>query len=623
MASPSGHEITTSASPPPWFDGDGADEGSAGSETRRVVGWFVVTLAILCTVAVFVYQSTTALIAVGRWVEHTHEVLGVLQTIEGGVRHAESAGRGYVLAGWPEALEAHESAVAQLPRDFDRLRRLTADNASEQPRLRRLETAMNARLGSIAEVVATYRRDGLESARDAIRADPNRRSIAEMRAALFEIETEERRLLQERRRAADSASGSMMALGAEALALYLGGLAYGFVLINREWSRRRRAERILQQTNAKLGASLHDTRELAGHVSLGATLGDYLHACRTPEEAYAIALKTVPLLLPGVSGAVGITSRSRTLVETALTWGDEGPFGGVFHPDECWGLRRGRPHVVGGGCDPVCDHLSGEPSGSFCLPMAVHGETLGVLSLATDRPGGLTDREQQAARSVAEQLSLALANLRLREALRDQSIRDPLTGLYNRRYLEEALGREICRAKRQGQPVSVVMADVDHFKRFNDSHGHEAGDAVLSEVGKLLVRQIRGEDVACRFGGEEFCLILPGADLESARRRADQIRAEVGRLNVRHGPRSLGTITMSAGVSSYPALSEGHLIAAADAALYRAKRAGRDRVEAADEQTPNPSPEVDPESNVTPDSADDFHASPGTNEAFAPILGAP
>jgi diguanylate cyclase (GGDEF)-like protein len=265
------------------------------------------------------------------------------------------------------------------------------------------------------------------------------------------------------------------------------------------------------------------------------------------------------------------------------SWGDgAGPFAPYFCLDECWGVRQGRPHHAADGWDPVCRHLGPHDGGRLCLPMAVQGEMLGVLSLGTRRAGGLTERERRAAKAIAEQAALSLANLRLQEALRDKSRRDALTGLFNRRYLDETLGREFARARREGRPVAVVMTDVDHFKRFNDVYGHEAGDAVLAAVAGVLSASVRGEDVACRYGGEEFCLVMPGADLETARRRAEEVRKTVAELDLSHRSRAVGPITLSAGVATFPARGEAEVVAAADAALYRAKRTGRNRV-AADE----------------------------------------
>jgi diguanylate cyclase (GGDEF)-like protein len=184
----------------------------------------------------------------------------------------------------------------------------------------------------------------------------------------------------------------------------------------------------------------------------------------------------------------------------------------------------------------------------------------------------------------AGQVGLSVANIRLREALRSQSIKDPLTGLYNRRYLTEMLDREIRRAVRAEQSLGILMLDLDHFKNFNDTYGHDAGDTVLRQTASFLINSIRVEDTVCRFGGEEFVVILPTADLNAAYGRAERIRSKLRELTVLHQGQSIGMITVSVGVAALPehGTAPNVLLDAADAALYRAKREGRDRVVKAD-----------------------------------------
>jgi diguanylate cyclase (GGDEF)-like protein len=181
---------------------------------------------------------------------------------------------------------------------------------------------------------------------------------------------------------------------------------------------------------------------------------------------------------------------------------------------------------------------------------------------------------------VAEHFSLALANLKLRETLRNQSIRDPLTGLFNRRYMEETLERELRRAERERRSVAVIMLDIDHFKRFNDEFSHEAGDVVLQELGSLLRSNSRAGDVPCRFGGEEFVLLLPATALADARKRADELRETIGTLHVTYRGQLLGPVRCSMGVAAFPihGVAGEAILRAADAALYRAKDSGRDQV---------------------------------------------
>lgn len=177
-----------------------------------------------------------------------------------------------------------------------------------------------------------------------------------------------------------------------------------------------------------------------------------------------------------------------------------------------------------------------------------------------------------------------MANLRLQETLRTQSVRDPLTGLFNRRYLEVSLERELLRASRRALPLAALMLDIDHFKRFNDSYGHDAGDALLAQFADVLKRTVRSEDIACRYGGEEFTVVLLEADALAAAQRAEAIRAAVAEMSVVHQQQQLPHVTVSVGVALFPRDARGpeDLLRRADAALYAAKRAGRDRVASAE-----------------------------------------
>jgi diguanylate cyclase (GGDEF)-like protein len=223
--------------------------------------------------------------------------------------------------------------------------------------------------------------------------------------------------------------------------------------------------------------------------------------------------------------------------------------------------------------------------GAVCAPLAAEGQTLGLFHLqlrrivrGTRRTVVLAERESLI-RTLAEQLELSLANFRLRERLREQSARDQLTGLFNRRYMEESVDRELRRAGRDGSTLGLLMMDLDHFKDLNDGFGHAAGDLMLRAVGGFLGSSVRGDDVACRFGGEEFVVILPHASMENTRRRAEALREGMKRLQL-ESSESLPNITMSIGVACSPDHGETReeLIHAADVALYRAKAGGRDRV---------------------------------------------
>jgi len=340
---------------------------------------------------------------------------------------------------------------------------------------------------------------------------------------------------------------------------------------------------------------VNELEQRTRQTTLLGEMADLLQSCLTAEEAYTVIRAFTPKLFPSESGALGVLGASRNLVEVVASWGDSPPADPLFAPDRCWALRRGRPYRVdGGGSEPVCGHLGSSPPKSYlCVPMMAHGESMGLLHLqgGASEPGQrdrvrepLREAQERLAVTVAERIALALANLRLRDTLRSQSILDPLTGLFNRRYMEETLDLELARAARGRRAIGIIMLDIDHFKPLNDSRGHDAGDALLRELGGLLMARVREGDIACRYGGEEFVLILPEAPLELARRRAEELREAVRQLHVSHRGRIIGPITVSAGVAAFPehGKTSAALVHAADSALYRAKSEGRDRVRVAE-----------------------------------------
>jgi diguanylate cyclase (GGDEF)-like protein len=350
--------------------------------------------------------------------------------------------------------------------------------------------------------------------------------------------------------------------------------------------------RRLEETHEKLNVALRQAEQRAREAVRLTELMDVLQSCQTVEEAYGVTGNSLPHILSAPSGALCITSPSRDLVEAVATWGQSFASDKTFVPESCWALRRGRIHVVDDPASPLrCSHVKKSSAASYiCVPLAAQGETLGILYLecASETPKDCSEIADLGRQAVAagERISLALANLKLRDTLRSQSIRDPLTGLFNRRYMEESLEREIRRAVRNKENVALLMIDIDHFKRFNDTFGHQAGDTLLRELGNFLSQRTRGQDVACRFGGEEFALILTGAPLEAARKRAEILCEEVRQLSALHAGQVLGKISLSVGVSAYPGHGDNaeELVRSADQALYRAKNEGRDRVTVAPDQ---------------------------------------
>ncbi|WP_438503498.1 diguanylate cyclase [Deinococcus alpinitundrae] len=346
----------------------------------------------------------------------------------------------------------------------------------------------------------------------------------------------------------------------------------------------------LEVRNAELGTQSQMLQRRNQEIQTTSDVADLLQACLTLDEARTILLRAAAKLFPGTRGSIATINSSRNLIETFVHWSD-GPSsnaGQVFAPSECWALRRGHPHSHEQDGDRVsipCVPLGREvPAAYLCVPLVAQGETVGVFRLQTENQDPLALHDLNGAvQSMARHVALALANLRLRESLRLQSIRDPLTGLHNRRYLEETLEREVRRAIRGEVSISILVLDIDHFKKFNDSFGHDAGDVVLKELAGLMQRVFREEDVVCRYGGEEFLIALLGADEAQAMMRAEHLRQAVEGLALSFQHQPLGTVTISVGVAT---LSEQRskpedLIQAADQALYRAKKEGRNQVMAA------------------------------------------
>ena len=363
------------------------------------------------------------------------------------------------------------------------------------------------------------------------------------------------------------------------------GKAYRMIGAMLDITERKYMESSLLEANEQMRLVLNELQRRNSETALLNEMGRLLQACQSTAEAYRIIADLAGQMFPRTGGALYFIDTQRTLVSVVASWGELPATKRMFSPDECWALRRGRTkpltEVQAG---PRCNHLTEPlPTASFCLPLQVQGEILGILHLQSAQDENLDETKRQLAYIVVEQIGMTLSNLRLREALREQSIRDPLTGLYNRRYMEEVLRQQMSRVTRRLLPLGIVMIDIDHFKSFNDTYGHAAGDVLLRELGQFLQKRIRNEDIACRYGGEEFMLIMPDASLETARQRAEDLRHEIRMLRV-EGAQSEEPITLSVGVAIHPQHGRTieNILRAADSALYRAKKEGRDRVMVAD-----------------------------------------
>jgi diguanylate cyclase (GGDEF)-like protein/PAS domain S-box-containing protein len=351
----------------------------------------------------------------------------------------------------------------------------------------------------------------------------------------------------------------------------------------RQNSARRKAEAALKRNNQELKGTIRQLESFRRDGEMLSHMAELLQSCTQRAEAYEIVRETGCLLFPESPGSLFIFRESRDVLEHVASWGTGLAPEVTLAPDECWALRLGAPHFVPKAGTIRCRHAHASTKSYVCMPVHGQGQILGLIHIAVEvnahsrRPA--RDTEQRL-RALTDRVGPALANLNLRDSLRELALRDGLTGLYNRRYMEDALDREIHRAERSGKPVAVVMIDIDQFKRFNDKFGHDAGDFVLSALARAVMKNIRPSDMACRYGGEEFCVVLPEATLACAMDRAEQMRLAIRDTNLTHLGQTLPAPTASFGVAVHPGNGSrpADLLKAADEALYRAKHEGRDRV---------------------------------------------
>ena len=323
-------------------------------------------------------------------------------------------------------------------------------------------------------------------------------------------------------------------------------------------------------------------------------LDEWLQSCKSLDELLLIVGKFLARLFPGSAGELYIYSNSRDVLDGACSWGIDTPRAHI-QPDECWGLRRGRLYQYQhGSVNFTCNHVEEKITDAYqgqyiCIPIIAHGDTVGLLHIRfqeldsgnpDDRATGCTPNAVDFALRCSERISLAIANVKLRDELRDQSTKDPLTGLYNRRYFLDVFHREINHAARNNLEVGLISLDADHFKSFNDTHGHDAGDLVLRAISDMMKTMFEADGVVARFGGEEFSILMPAATAALCKQRADSLRKKIEANVLHYHDRVLPKVTVSIGIAVYPAsgTTPRALLSEADRALYKAKDAGRNRV---------------------------------------------
>lgn len=558
--------------------------------SRGVALGFLVVLAILVGGAVVTFGNSGRLLRTGESVTHTLVSLALLKNLQADLLNAETGQRGYLLTGEERYLEPYHRALQRLEAPLIRLREEMANDPEQLERLGRLEGLVRKKIQELEATVALRKEQGFEAAVQVVRTDQGKRLMDEILAELTElVRREEEVLVRYAHRLERDAYLTLASFSAASL-LSVVLLALTYLGVAREIKVRREGEAALQRLNREMAQNIAKLQARTGEMLSLSEMGSYLQACLSAEDAAAAAARFAEKLFPAGGGVLYLMHPSRNYLEATAQWGGLECREPTLSPEACWGLRRGQLHFTDSAeAGLACPHVEARPEDPFysiCAPLIAHGDLLGLLHLRYRRSEAekgeevFSSYQRMLVNTVAEQVGLAIANLRLRDSLQQQSIRDPLTGLYNRRFLEEVLERELARARRRQVPLALVMADVDRFKGFNDSFGHEAGDMVLQSLARLLKSSLRESDVVCRYGGEEFVLILPETTASNARERAEALRSAVHGLQLRYREQPLGPITVSFGVAAFPEHGGNSkaLLAAADAALYEAKRSGRDRV---------------------------------------------
>lgn len=558
------------------------------STTRLAVG-FIAAFVLLAANAVVSHITLNNLVAANHLFAESEQTIKLLGDLRAIVADSEIGQRSFIVTGEKRYLEPLMNSRPAVAANLKEVARRTTDDVEVKSRLVQLGTLIDKRFELLENANLARREQGIEAAIALIQSEQGDVIMDRIRRTIDEIRGREEILLAAR--ATDSEYNVYITKVTNAVAAFINVCLLGGIclMVIRDTVARKKAMAVEREFNEKVARSLADAQVRNQEITFLGQLSSFLQTCTTSQEACTAIARFGPQLFPTEAGVIYLFHASRNFVESVASWGSVELHGeDMFQPADCWALRRGRLHAVGATATTmVCDHVArrGEPVQPYvCAPMMAQGETLGLLFLQAHPVAGgtaaLSEAKQQLAAAVAEQIALALSNLILRETLRQQSVRDPLTKLYNRRFLEESLDRELARLERKNLPLSLIMIDIDHFKTFNDTFGHDAGDAVLRDLGGILQRNIRTSDIACRFGGEEFTVVLPEANVEIGRQRGETLREAMRGLQLVYGGKPLGPVTLSMGVACFPehGRQREQLLQAADAALYEAKNAGRNRV---------------------------------------------
>jgi diguanylate cyclase (GGDEF)-like protein len=535
---------------------------------------YILPLAVAALLLLYTQHAINELAESRVEVEHSYTVLGQLEHLRNDVEATEAAHHGYLMSEKESLLQSYYQAQKRIPGTLQGLKDLTADNAAQQERLDALSPIIHA-LFNQAKKDISARTPSPKQVADTM---AQTKLLIDQSRVLFEQLSAEENMLLHRRTAASTAKLHRLRQWLIGLGLsFMGLLLLTYVKVQREIKARRRVENDLLESQELNQVTVHN-------LSLMDEMTGLLQACADTDESLDVICQFATRLLRIDSGVLYLFCESGNQVEARASWGEESRSNATFSPEDCWALRRGETHILDRTHHSLaCRHLQDcAQITSVCVPIVAQGNVLGMLHLENHNHEShgeedIGEVELGLANNLASQIALALSSINLRDTLRNLSVRDPLTGLFNRRYMEESLQREIADALRKSRPLGLVILDLDHFKEFNDTFGHDAGDLLLSEVSALLAKTSRVGDIVCRFGGEEFVIIYPEALSETVVRLTNQLREAIYALRLQHFGQSLGQISASFGIAMFGEHGNTgeELLRAADKALYQAKAAGR------------------------------------------------
>ena len=542
---------------------------ASGNAVFIIIAAFIGAVLFTLGAGAVLYLNTQQLTAAAERVQHTQDVLSSLQRASLLSERVLYRTHLYLLDKDEDDLNLARSSANNLVTSSVHVHALVADNPDQKSNSQSLSECASR----LADTMARFAANTPLPTSD----------VQDCQKTISLMSDQEQLLLTER--TAHSKNRLLTSISTEFFLIPISilSLIVLFALLLRDAIVLQRSAIAAQRVNDDHARSILALEETARESELMTACRNELQLCVEVQQVYATAAKSFSRLLPGSSGCLYMINNSRNHVEAVSYWGS--PVHDDFsQPEACCALRSGQPRWRRSGISEIhCAHFNATaPERYHCRPIVAYGNTIGLLYLQCDTDEFVSEvnNHMDAVRQLIQITALAIATLNLRATLENQSIRDSLTGLFNRHFMQISLEREMTRAKRRKQIMAVLMLDADHFKQFNDLNGHAAGDAVLKAFAEIFQSNIRSEDIACRYGGEEFTIILPDTTVKGACDRAESILSAISNLHITAGHQTFSGFSVSIGIAFYPGDGDtaDQLLHHADAALYDAKHNGRNQL---------------------------------------------